>query len=56
VLDCLAVVTFVGANDLDETEVALKAIWEVIHPKSGSNVCESLILRISLYLFMLILL
>ncbi|KAJ4815339.1 Interferon-related developmental regulator family protein [Rhynchospora pubera] len=38
VLDCLALVTFVGANDLDETEVALKAIWEVIHPKSGSNV------------------
>ncbi|XP_078155220.1 interferon-related developmental regulator family protein / IFRD protein family [Carex rostrata] len=38
VLDCLALVTFVGANDLDETEVALKAMWEVIHPKSGSNV------------------
>lgn len=50
-LDCLALVTFVGANDLDETEVALSAMWEVIHPKSGSNVCESLIFRTSLYFF-----
>ncbi|XBI53981.1 hypothetical protein VPH35_036112 [Triticum aestivum] len=37
-LDCLAVVTFVGATDLAETEVSLKAMWDVIHPKSGSNV------------------
>ncbi|RWW54199.1 hypothetical protein BHE74_00039259, partial [Ensete ventricosum] len=34
VLDCLAVVTFVGANDLAETEISLKAIWQVIYPKS----------------------
>lgn len=37
-LDCLAVVTFVGATDLAETQLSLKAIWDVIHPKSGSNV------------------
>ncbi|CAN6289051.1 unnamed protein product [Urochloa humidicola] len=37
-LDCLAVVTFVGATDLAETQLSMKAIWDVIHPKSGSNV------------------
>jgi hypothetical protein len=37
-LDCLAVVTFVGATDLSETQLSMKAIWDVIHPKSGSNV------------------
>jgi hypothetical protein len=37
-LDCLAVITFVGASDLAETESSLKAMWDVIHPKSGSNV------------------
>ncbi|XP_062187318.1 uncharacterized protein LOC133890780 [Phragmites australis] len=37
-LDCLAVITFVGATDLAETESGLKAMWDVIHPKSGSNV------------------
>lgn len=37
-LDCLAVVTFVGATDLAETQLSLKTIWDVIHPKSGSNV------------------
>ncbi|RCV44212.1 hypothetical protein SETIT_9G355800v2 [Setaria italica] len=37
-LDCLAVVTFVSANDLAETQLSLKAIWDVIHPKSGSKV------------------
>jgi hypothetical protein len=42
-LDCLAVVTFVGAADLAETELSLKAMWDVIHPKSGSNVCIGLV-------------
>ncbi|CAN6225899.1 unnamed protein product [Urochloa humidicola] len=37
-VDCLAVITFVGATDLAETELSLKAMWDVIHPKSGSNV------------------
>ncbi|XP_065010610.1 uncharacterized protein LOC135585228 isoform X3 [Musa acuminata AAA Group] len=38
VLDCLALVTFVGANDLFETELSLKTMWQVIYPKSGPNV------------------
>ncbi|KAG1342091.1 interferon-related developmental regulator 1 [Cocos nucifera] len=38
VLDCLSVITFVGANDLTETETSLKSMWQVIHPKSVSNV------------------
>ncbi|CAL9173729.1 unnamed protein product [Musa hybrid cultivar] len=38
VLDCLAVVTFIGANDLSETELSLKTMWQVIYPKSGPNV------------------
>jgi len=37
-LDCLAVITFVGATDLAETQLSMSAIWDVIHPKSGSNV------------------
>ncbi|KAF0922175.1 hypothetical protein E2562_027774, partial [Oryza meyeriana var. granulata] len=37
-LHCLAIVTFVGATDLAETQLSMKAIWDVIHPKSGSNV------------------
>jgi len=37
-LDCLAVITFVGATDLAETQLSMRAIWDVIHPKSGSNV------------------
>jgi len=43
-LDCLAVITFVGATDLTETELSLKAMWDVIHPKSGSNVSFSIYL------------
>ncbi|XP_042375504.1 interferon-related developmental regulator 2-like [Zingiber officinale] len=38
VIDCLALVTFIGANDLIETEGSLKIIWQVIYPKSGPNV------------------
>ncbi|CAL9192862.1 unnamed protein product [Musa hybrid cultivar] len=38
VLDCLALVTFIGANDLFETELSLKTMWQVIYPKSGPNV------------------
>ncbi|XP_010938955.1 uncharacterized protein [Elaeis guineensis] len=37
VLECLAVISFVGANDFAETETSLKIMWEVIHPKSVSN-------------------
>ncbi|XP_078430350.1 interferon-related developmental regulator family protein / IFRD protein family [Wolffia australiana] len=38
VLDCLAVVCFVGGEEVEEKEKAMKIIWELIHPKSGSNV------------------
>ncbi|WOL17643.1 hypothetical protein Cni_G26436 [Canna indica] len=38
VVDCLAIVTFIGADDLVETETSLKTMWQVIYPKSGPNV------------------
>ncbi|KAK8949304.1 hypothetical protein KSP39_PZI005071 [Platanthera zijinensis] len=37
VLDCLAIVTFVGSNNWEETESTMKIIWEIIHPKSLSK-------------------
>ncbi|XP_020574792.1 interferon-related developmental regulator 2-like [Phalaenopsis equestris] len=37
VLDSLAVVTFVGSNNWEETEAIMKVIWEIIHPKSRSK-------------------
>lgn len=37
VLDCLAIVTFVGSNNWEETETAMKIMWEIIHPKSLSK-------------------
>ncbi|KAJ4965387.1 hypothetical protein NE237_017236 [Protea cynaroides] len=41
VLDCLAVVTFVGGNDPDVTEKSMQIMWQIIHPKSGLNVSAS---------------
>ncbi|KAG0485460.1 hypothetical protein HPP92_009539 [Vanilla planifolia] len=37
VLDSLAVVTFVGSNNWEETEATMKIMWEIIHPKSLSK-------------------
>ncbi|XP_021290743.1 uncharacterized protein LOC110421460 isoform X2 [Herrania umbratica] len=37
ILDCLAVVTFFGASNSDETEQAMQLIWNFIHPESHSN-------------------
>ncbi|GAU31182.1 hypothetical protein TSUD_316070 [Trifolium subterraneum] len=37
-LDCLAIITFVGGNDQEETERSMDIMWRVIHPKLGSNV------------------
>ncbi|KAH0464541.1 hypothetical protein IEQ34_007327 [Dendrobium chrysotoxum] len=37
VLDSLAVVTFVGSNNWEETDRIMKVIWEIIHPKSLSK-------------------
>ncbi|XWS68129.1 hypothetical protein CRYUN_Cryun04dG0063900 [Craigia yunnanensis] len=37
ILDCLAVVTFFGASNSDETEEAMQLIWKFIHPESDSS-------------------
>nr|ADD09560.1 unknown [Trifolium repens] len=36
-LDCLAITTFVGGNDQEETERSMDIMWRAIHPKLGSN-------------------
>ncbi|MQL95990.1 hypothetical protein Taro_028656 [Colocasia esculenta] len=41
ILDCLAVISFVGGQDEAEKEKSMKIIWELVHPKSGSNVTLS---------------
>ncbi|XP_068654961.1 uncharacterized protein [Aristolochia californica] len=38
VLDCLAILTFVGGNEPVETQKSMQMIWQLIHPKPGSNV------------------
>ncbi|XP_044474467.1 interferon-related developmental regulator 1-like [Mangifera indica] len=37
-LECLAIITFVGGNDLEETERSMEIMWQLVHPKLGSNV------------------
>ncbi|KAK4770512.1 hypothetical protein SAY87_031044 [Trapa incisa] len=37
-LECLAIVTFVGGNAQENTEKSLQIMWQVVHPKLGSNV------------------
>ncbi|KAI0523458.1 hypothetical protein KFK09_005853 [Dendrobium nobile] len=37
VLDCLAIVTFAGSNNWEETETVMKIMWDIIHPKSLSK-------------------
>ncbi|TKY74977.1 Interferon-related developmental regulator 1 [Spatholobus suberectus] len=37
-LECLAIVTFVGGIDQEETERSMDIMWRVINPKLGSNV------------------
>ncbi|KAL5127082.1 Interferon-related developmental regulator 1 [Glycine soja] len=37
-LECLAIITFVGGNGLEETERSMDILWRVIHPRLGSNV------------------
>ncbi|KAF8377639.1 hypothetical protein HHK36_031022 [Tetracentron sinense] len=41
ILDCLAIINFVGGNDPEDTETAMQIIWQFIYPKSGSNVIAS---------------
>ncbi|KAB2082758.1 hypothetical protein ES319_A05G218800v1 [Gossypium barbadense] len=37
-LECMAVITFVGGNDPEETEKSMQIMWQLVHPKLGSNV------------------
>ncbi|XP_050363479.1 uncharacterized protein LOC126782303 [Argentina anserina] len=37
-LECLAIITFVGGNDPDQTEKSMQVMWQVVHPKLKSNV------------------
>ncbi|KAJ0025675.1 hypothetical protein Pint_08652 [Pistacia integerrima] len=37
-LECLAIITFVGGNDPEETERSMEIMWQLVHPKLGSNV------------------
>ncbi|KAI3673088.1 hypothetical protein L6452_39199 [Arctium lappa] len=37
-LDCLAVITFVGGNEPEETDKCMQIMWQVVHPKLGPNV------------------
>ena len=38
-LQCLAVITFVGGEDPEQTEKSMHIMWQVAHPKLGANVC-----------------
>ncbi|KAF9621194.1 hypothetical protein IFM89_016688, partial [Coptis chinensis] len=40
-LDCLAIVTLVGGNNVEETERSMQVMWQFIHPKEGSDVVAS---------------
>ncbi|KAL3634134.1 hypothetical protein CASFOL_021188 [Castilleja foliolosa] len=37
-LECLAVVTFVGGEEPEQTEKSMQIMWQVAHPKLGPNV------------------
>ncbi|XP_052201495.1 uncharacterized protein LOC127807571 [Diospyros lotus] len=37
-LECLAVITFIGGNEPEETEKSMQMMWQVVHPKMVSNV------------------
>ncbi|KAM5565846.1 hypothetical protein ABKV19_019725 [Rosa sericea] len=37
-LECLAIITFVGGNDPEQTEKSMQVMWQVVHPKLKSNV------------------
>ncbi|KAK9135387.1 hypothetical protein Syun_014717 [Stephania yunnanensis] len=38
ILECLAIVTFIGSNSSEETEKAMQIIWQFVRPKLGPNV------------------
>ncbi|ESW08749.1 hypothetical protein PHAVU_009G071500 [Phaseolus vulgaris] len=37
-LECLAIITFIGGIDQEETERSMDMMWRIINPKLGSNV------------------
>ncbi|KAK1391563.1 Interferon-related developmental regulator 1 [Heracleum sosnowskyi] len=37
-LECLAIITFIGGDDPEDTEKSMQTMWQVVHPKLGSNV------------------
>ncbi|KAK9946404.1 hypothetical protein M0R45_011871 [Rubus argutus] len=37
-LECLAIITFVGGSDPEQTEKSMQVMWQVVHPKLKSNV------------------
>ncbi|KAG2292368.1 hypothetical protein Bca52824_039037 [Brassica carinata] len=41
ILECLAVITFVGGANAEQTERSMQIIWQMIHPKLVSNVVET---------------
>ncbi|XP_021970116.1 uncharacterized protein LOC110865202 isoform X2 [Helianthus annuus] len=41
ILDCLAIVTFVGGNELDETERSMQSIWDFMHSRTDSKESQS---------------
>lgn len=41
VLECLAIVTLVGAEDFSDTERSMKVIWQLVCPDLGSNISSN---------------
>ncbi|KAK9076250.1 hypothetical protein SSX86_004583 [Deinandra increscens subsp. villosa] len=41
ILDSLAIITFVGGNELDETERAMQSIWDFMHSRAESKESQS---------------
>lgn len=37
-VDCLAVITFIGGEEPEETERSMQIMWQVVHPKASTNV------------------
>ncbi|XP_063944890.1 uncharacterized protein LOC108211837 isoform X4 [Daucus carota subsp. sativus] len=37
-LECLAIITFIGGDNPEETEKSMQTMWQVVLPKLGSNV------------------
>ncbi|KAG8390960.1 hypothetical protein BUALT_Bualt01G0137800 [Buddleja alternifolia] len=40
-IECLAVITFVGGEEPEETEKSMQIMWQVAHPKLGPNVASA---------------